>query len=65
MSDSEEQRLSYFAKVGVCPNCGKVIREGTAVARGFGKFCSLDCVASFFEAEFAERARRLAAAARQ
>jgi hypothetical protein len=65
MADSEEEHLLELSKVGICPNCGKLVQTGTAVVRGKGRFCSLDCVASFYNAEFAERARRLQAAARQ
>jgi hypothetical protein len=58
----EEVRLNEFRQAGICPNCGKPIPEGTAVARGPGAFCSLECVALFHNAEFSERAKRLAAA---
>lgn len=62
-SDSEE--LARLSKLGVCPNCAKHIPEGHSIVRGGGTFCSLDCVAAYFAAEFSERARRLARAARQ
>jgi hypothetical protein len=58
----EDARLNEFRKAGICPNCGQSIQEGTAVARGPGSFCSLECVALFHHAEFEERARRLATA---
>lgn len=64
MSSSEADRLTELSKEGVCPNCGRSIPEGTAVARGPGSFCSLECVALFHNAEFSERARRLTAASR-
>jgi hypothetical protein len=64
MPDSEAGGLSRMAKAGICPNCGRQIEQGRAVVRGAGLFCSLECVASYHEAEFVERARRLAAATR-
>jgi hypothetical protein len=64
MSDSEARRLAEMSKAGICPNCGKRIPEGTAVVRGPGSFCGLDCIAEFYHAEFSERARRLDAASR-
>ena len=64
MADSKDDVLAELRMSGICPNCGKSIAESKTVARGGGSFCSLDCVASFFQAEFSERARRLAAAAR-
>ena len=65
MSNSEGDQLFELARARVCPNCGKAIAEGTAVGRGAGSFCSLECVALYHQAEFDERARRLAMAARQ
>ena len=65
LTTSEDHRLAELSKIGICPNCGRVIKEGTRVVRGSGAFCSLDCVASYHQAEFSERARRLAAAAQQ
>lgn len=64
MSSSEADRLASFSEAGICPNCGISITPGTAVTRGPGKFCSLECVALFYQAEFSERARRLDAASR-
>ena len=61
--DSDE--LTRLSRLGICPNCAKQIPEGTAVVRGGGSFCSLDCIASYFAAEFKERARRLDIASRQ
>src|SRR5664280_1441845 len=61
---SESDHLAELSKAGICPNCGKPIAKGKSVVRGAGAFCSLDCVASYYQAEFSERARRLAAAAR-
>jgi hypothetical protein len=60
--DSEANELRHLRGLGICPNCGKRILAGNSVVRGAGSFCSLDCVASFHEAEFTERAKRLAAA---
>jgi hypothetical protein len=65
MPDSEADGLENLSDARVCPNCGETIPEGTAVVRGKGSFCSLDCVASYHQAEFAERVKRLTAAARQ
>jgi RNA polymerase-binding transcription factor DksA len=64
MADSEEDYLLELRKAGICPNCGGPIPEGKLAVRGRGSFCRLECVASYYEAEFSERARRLAAAAR-
>jgi hypothetical protein len=58
----EDAKLNELRQAGVCPNCGRLIPEGKAVARGPGLFCSLECVALFHDAEFRERARRLASA---
>jgi hypothetical protein len=60
MPDSEGDCLARFRESGIFPNCGDSIPDGAAVIRGAGSFCSLDCVVWFFQAEFAERARRLA-----
>jgi len=60
----EEVRLHELRQAGICPNCGESIPEGTAVTRGRGSFCSLECVALYHQAEFSERVRRLAAASR-
>jgi hypothetical protein len=64
VSDSETDSLARLRKAGFCPNCGKSIVKGTTVVRGAGSFCTLECVASYYGAEFQERARRLALAAR-
>ena len=64
MPDSESVNFAELRKKGVCPNCGILIVQGTAVIRGSASFCSLDCVALFYQVEFTERARRLAAALR-
>ena len=64
MKDSEADRLVELSTAGFCPDCGKTIEEGKAVVRGKGRFCDLECVASHHAAEFIERAKRLAIAAR-
>ncbi len=64
MPDSEAEHLAMLSSMGICPNCGEPIPDGKRVVRGPGSFCSLDCVASYYAAEFSERARRLASAAR-
>jgi hypothetical protein len=60
----EDNRLRELCADGICPNCGGRILPGTAVVRGAGAFCSLDCLALFSQSEFAERARLLRSAAR-
>jgi len=62
---TEDEHLSKLASEHVCPNCGALIKGDTQVKRGKGAFCSLDCVASYHQAEFAEKARRMAIASRQ
>jgi hypothetical protein len=47
-----------------CANCGTTIPEGAVQVWAGASFCSLDCVAVFGKLEFSERARRLAASAR-
>jgi hypothetical protein len=61
---SELAMLRKLREAHICPNCGSKIPAGTAMVHGPGSFCSLDCVALFSEAAFSERAKRLAAAAR-
>jgi hypothetical protein len=63
--ESDSETLRQLSKLGVCPNCGNRIPKGTAVVRGAGSFCSLNCVASYFSKEFNERARLLERIARQ
>ena len=55
MDGSERDALRNLRQIGVCPNCGLRIAPGTAVIREGGSFCSLDCVASYYQAEFDER----------
>lgn len=60
MSD-EDCLLELWAK-NICPNCGRQIPAGRRVGSGQkskGGFCSLDCYASFYQYELAERARRI------
>lgn len=64
MANSEEDYLFELRAAKICPNCAKPIAKGKQVVHGKGTFCSLECVALYYEAEFSERARRLAAAAR-
>lgn len=64
MATSEEEYLLRLWSLGICPNCGKGIPEGTRVGSGKkseGGFCSLDCYATFYRTELAERAQKLAA----
>lgn len=65
MADQDDNRPEELTDEPVCPNCLKVIEEGTAVIRGAASFCSLECVAAYHQAEFSERVRRIAAAAKQ
>jgi hypothetical protein len=63
MTESIEAYLLELWNQNVCPNCGKTIPQGTRVGSGRkseGGFCSLDCYASFYQLELAERARRIA-----
>jgi hypothetical protein len=59
MEKSEEEYLLDLWERNICPFCGKRIPEGTRVGRGEkrrGGFCSLDCLAHYYEREFGERA---------
>jgi hypothetical protein len=61
MGELEEQLLKLWDK-NICPNCGKDIPAGQRIGSGQkrkGGFCSLDCYASFYRYELAERARRI------
>ena len=63
MATSEEAYLLELWDQNICPNCGKTIPQGTRVGSGRkseGGFCSLECYASFYQLELAERARRVA-----
>lgn len=62
MDSSEEDSLRALKEKGICPNCGSHLQPGQRYPRGAGVFCSLDCLAKYYEAEFAERARWLATA---
>jgi uncharacterized protein (UPF0212 family) len=65
MANQDDNRSEELSDEPVCPNCLKVIEEGTAVIRGAASFCSLECVAAYHQAEFREHARRIATAAKQ
>jgi hypothetical protein len=63
MGIPEETYLLELWDQNVCPNCGKMIPEGTRVGSGRkseGGFCSLDCYANFYQLELSARAQRLA-----
>jgi len=63
VATSEEAYLLELWDQNICPNCGKTIPQGTRVGSGRkseGGFCSLECYASFYQLELAERARRVA-----
>jgi hypothetical protein len=63
MAESIEAYLLELWDQNTCPNCGNTIPQGTRVGSGRkseGGFCSLDCYASFYQLELAERARRVA-----
>jgi len=62
MDKSEPESLRELKEKGICPNCGSHLQK--RFPRGEGVFCSLECVAQYYESEFAERARKIAAAAR-
>lgn len=58
---ARRDRITEATRTGTCPQCGKVIPEGTAIGTGRhedGRFCSLDCVALFHGPTFVERHRR-------
>ena len=59
---SGENCLLDLSDKNICPPCGKQIPAGQRVGSGQkskGGFCSLDCYASFYQYELAERARRI------
>jgi hypothetical protein len=63
MERSEEEYLLELWERNICPFCGNHIPEGTRVGRGerrLGGFCSLDCLAKYYEHELADRAALLA-----
>jgi len=64
VSGTEFEDLKKLRHLGICPNCGVLIVEGKSVIRGAGSFCSLECVAFYYQAEFSERVRRIAVALR-
>jgi len=62
MEKSEEEYLLYLWERNICPFCGKRIPRGTRVGRGkkkLGGFCSLDCLARYYERELGDRAALL------
>jgi hypothetical protein len=59
MDGSEREHIRELREKGVCPNCEKLIAEGTGVAYGAGRFCNLDCVAEYNKQELLERAKRV------
>jgi hypothetical protein len=65
MEKPEEEYLLELWERNICPFCGNFIPEGTRVGRGkkrLGGFCSLDCLARYYERELADRAVLLSAA---
>jgi hypothetical protein len=67
MSELEDTLRELWDK-NICPNCGQKIPSGRRVGsgqKGKGGFCSLDCYAHFYQYELAERARRIAEAAKR
>ncbi len=62
MDNSEQESLRELKEKGICPNCGKLLQSQQKFPRGTGVFCSLECVAQYYEAEFSERAKKIAAA---
>jgi hypothetical protein len=68
MGSAEEDYLLELWDKNICPQCGKNIPEGTRVGRGSkgkGGFCSLKCVATYYELELVERAKKVAALAQR
>ncbi len=68
MGRSEADYLLELWDKGICPCCGRPIREAKSVGSGRkseGGFCSLDCYARYYQLELRERARRLAEIAKQ
>jgi hypothetical protein len=69
MSDfSEEAYLLDLWERNICPNCGCPIPDGKRVGRGekrLGGFCSLDCVAHYYQLEYIQRVKRLSEIARR
>lgn len=68
MEKPEEEYLLELWERNICPFCGNHIPKGTRVGRGdrrLGGFCSLDCLAKYYEREFADRAALLTAAFRR
>ena len=63
MGASEEKYPLELWDQNICPNCGKIIPQGSRVGSGRkseGGFCSLDCYTTFYQLELGERARRVA-----
>jgi len=62
MAGSEEEDLTDLWEKNICPHRGKNIPEGKRIGTGKisqGGFCSLDCYASYYKLDLAERARLL------
>jgi hypothetical protein len=59
MDQSEEAYLLELWNSNICPFCGKIIPQRAKVVRGKGAFCSLDCVARYYELEFTQKTRHL------
>lgn len=63
MGRSEEEYLLELWERNIYPFCGNHIAEDTRVGRGerrLGGFCSLDCLAKYYERELVDRAALLA-----
>jgi hypothetical protein len=59
-AEAKRQRIAEANAMGRCPNCGQPLDTGKPVGSGRrseGIFCSLDCLATFHEDYFRERAR--------
>jgi hypothetical protein len=65
VDQSEEAYLLELRNSNICPFCGKIIPKGANVVRGKGVFCSLDCVAHYYELEFTQKAQHLAEISRR
>lgn len=61
MDSGRQKRVERAREAGVCPECGRAVSEGQAVGSGShadGRFCSLDCYATFHQERLEEKAKR-------
>lgn len=65
MGRSEQEYLLELWARNICPNCAKLIPEGTRVGSGKkteGGFCSLNCFGEYYKTEMLERQKKVLAA---